>query len=70
MHNVHYILYLMGQVRIAIIEDRYPAFLRGYFDRLYSGDTTRIPQWAITALRGVGVDLLDGYPDSRSLSSV
>ena len=59
MHNVHYLLYLMSQVRTAIIEDRYPAFLRGYFDRLYSGNTTRIPQWAITALRGVGVDLLD-----------
>ncbi|MCJ1247182.1 hypothetical protein MMC30_004396 [Trapelia coarctata] len=58
MHNVHYLLHMMGQVRTAIIEDRYPAFLRDYFDRLYNGDSTRIPQWAITALRGVGVDLL------------
>jgi len=60
MHNVHYLLHLMSQVRAAIIEDRYPAFLRSYFDRLYSGDTTRIPKWAITALCGVGVDLLSG----------
>ena len=58
MHNVHFLLHLMGQLRTAIIEDRYPAFLRGFFDQLYSGDTTRIPQWAVTALRGVGVDLL------------
>lgn len=59
MHNVHFLLHLMDQVRTAIIEDRYPTFLRSYFDRLYSGDSTRIPQWAITALRGVGVDLLN-----------
>ena len=60
MHNVHYLLNLMGKVRSAIIEDSYPTFLRNYFNRLYAGDTSRIPQWAITALRGVGVNLLAG----------
>ncbi|TPR07109.1 Ferric reductase like transmembrane component family protein [Aspergillus niger] len=31
MHNVHYLLSLMGSARQAIIEDRFPAFLRDFF---------------------------------------
>ncbi|KAM0796083.1 queuine tRNA-ribosyltransferase [Usnea florida] len=58
MHNVHYLLSLMGKVRAAIIEDRYPDFLRAYFSKAYGGDMTRVPRWAVTALREVGVDLL------------
>ena len=58
MHNVYYLLALMGRVQSAIIGDRYPQFLREYFDQLYGGDNSKIPKWAITALRGVGVDLL------------
>ncbi len=57
MHNVHYLLSLMGEVRAAIIEDRYPEFLCSYFRRAY-GDKQKIPTWAITALEKVGVDLL------------
>ena len=57
MHNVHYLLSLMGEVRAAIIGDRYPEFLRSYFRRAY-GDMQKIPTWATTALRKVGVDLL------------
>ena len=58
MHNVHYLLSLMGRVRDAIVEDRYPEFLREYFATMYSGDMVRVPQWAVGALRGVGVDLI------------
>lgn len=43
----------MGQVREAIIEDRYPRFLMEYLRKLYK----EIPRWATTALRGVGVEL-------------
>ncbi|RHZ52854.1 hypothetical protein CDV55_102366 [Aspergillus turcosus] len=57
IHNVHYLLSLMGSARQAILEDRFPAFLREFFDNLY-GDKARFPEWAVTALRGVGVDLL------------
>ncbi|MCJ1413613.1 hypothetical protein MMC19_007735 [Ptychographa xylographoides] len=57
MHNVHYLLHLMGQVRAAIIEDSYPNFVRAYFYRLYAGDTSKYPSWAVTALSAVGVDL-------------
>ncbi|GLI79985.1 hypothetical protein PoHVEF18_008333 [Penicillium ochrochloron] len=58
-HNVHYMLKLMGAVRQAIIEDRYPAFLRRFFSNIYNGDKTKYPEWAIGALRGVGTDLLE-----------
>ncbi|CBX90611.1 similar to queuine tRNA-ribosyltransferase [Plenodomus lingam JN3] len=60
MHNVHYQLNLMRLIREAIVEDRYPGFIKGFFGRLYDGDKTRYPGWAVGALRGVGVDLMDG----------
>ncbi|KAI9710280.1 MAG: hypothetical protein M1820_002774 [Bogoriella megaspora] len=59
MHNVHFLLHLMGQVREAIIQDQYPAFLKAYFAKLYSGEKEKYPGWAVDALKGVGVDLLE-----------
>ena len=56
MHNVHYLLALMRSIRSAIIEDRYPRFLRDFFRKLYP-ERSKIPQWAVNALRHVGVDL-------------
>ncbi|KAK3209096.1 hypothetical protein GRF29_69g764052 [Pseudopithomyces chartarum] len=57
MHNVYYQLNLMRQVREAILEDRYPSFLKDFFAALYD-DKRKYPQWAVNALQGVGVDLL------------
>jgi len=57
MHNVHYLLSLMGSIRAAILEDRYPAFIRDFFNRLY-GSVSKIPSWVVNALHGVGVDLV------------
>lgn len=59
MHNVHYLLALMRRVRAAIIDDQYPAFLHAYFRKLHGGDISKVPEWAVTALRSVGVDLLE-----------
>lgn len=59
IHNVHHLLDLMRRVRDAILNDRYPAFLKAHFSTLHAGDRTKYPQWAVDALRGVGVDLLD-----------
>ncbi|KAF2877290.1 queuine tRNA-ribosyltransferase [Massariosphaeria phaeospora] len=58
MHNVHYQLDLMRRARDAILQDRYPAFVREFFAALYAGDRGKYPEWAVVALRGVGVDLL------------
>ncbi|KAK6065857.1 queuine tRNA-ribosyltransferase [Seiridium cupressi] len=57
IHNVWYQLHLMTDIRNAIIEDRYPAFLKQFFADLYS-DKAQYPDWAVEALKGVGVDLL------------
>lgn len=57
MHNVHHLLHLMRRVREAIVEDRYPAFLREFFAKRCGGDMGKVPGWAVTALKGVGVDL-------------
>lgn len=57
MHNVQYQLNLMKLAREAIIEDKYPAFVKEFFGKLYD-DKSKYPEWAVTALRGVGVDLL------------
>ncbi|KAI9799358.1 MAG: hypothetical protein M1833_004057 [Piccolia ochrophora] len=56
MHNVHYLLSLMKKARTAIIEDRYPRFLKDFFGRLYD-DKSKYPEWAVRALLKVGVDL-------------
>lgn len=58
MHNVHFMLNLMGNLRQAILEDRYPAFIRDFFSKIYEGDKSKYPAWAVTALQGVGMDLL------------
>lgn len=58
IHNVHYMLNMMGKIRQAIIDDQYSAFLRKFFSDIYEGDKSKFPEWAVGALRGVGVDLL------------
>ncbi|RMZ73381.1 hypothetical protein GMOD_00007888 [Pyrenophora seminiperda CCB06] len=58
MHNVYYQLNLMRLAREAIMEDRYPQFVKHFFDTLYSGAKEKYPKWAVDALKGVGVDLL------------
>lgn len=57
LHNVWYQLNLMSEIRAAIMADEYPAFLRRFFANLYP-DRASYPEWAVDALRGVGVDLL------------
>lgn len=59
IHNVWYQLALMRRVRAAIVEDRYPGFLKEFFSDLHGGDRSKYPEWAVDALRGVGVELLE-----------
>lgn len=47
----------MRRVRAAIVEDTYPAFLIDFFAKRYNGEKENIPEWAIVALKVVGVDL-------------
>ncbi|KAL9107185.1 MAG: hypothetical protein Q9227_007885 [Pyrenula ochraceoflavens] len=74
----------MGRIREAILEGRFPEFIKEFFREMYGGGSGRgneesgedggqevvgkkknergkgPPEWAVEALRGVGVDLLDG----------
>ncbi|CAF3463579.1 unnamed protein product [Fusarium graminearum] len=56
IHNVFYQLNLMRQIRESIIEDRFPTFVRQFFAWLYA-DKAEYPEWAVGALKGVGIDL-------------
>ena len=61
MHNVQFLLNLMSMARAAIIEQRYPSFLRQWLARYYGVDLhgqERWPNWTVDALKSVGVDLL------------
>lgn len=58
IHNVFYQLNLMKGVREAIIENRFPAFVKSFFGGLYA-DKRDYPSWAVGALKGVGVDLME-----------
>lgn len=56
MHNVHHLLAFMESIRMAILEGRFPAFIRNFFAVRFRD--TNVPDWAVTALRRVNVDLL------------
>ncbi|KHN99799.1 queuine tRNA-ribosyltransferase [Metarhizium album ARSEF 1941] len=56
IHNVWYQLNLMRQIRQSIVEDGFPAFVRQFFADRY-GVKTNYPNWAVEALKRVGVDL-------------
>jgi len=58
MHNVYYQLNLMREARKAIMQDRYPQFVKGFFGDLYNREKDNYPVWAVDALKSVGVDLL------------
>ena len=47
----------MKDARQAILDDRYPEFLRDFFRRLYTDNGKGVERWAVDALKAVGVDL-------------
>lgn len=65
MHNVHFLLGLMRSARTAILEDRFPAFVKHFFAQYFEKQQGP-PSWAVAALKGVGIDLLDGREDVKA----
>ncbi|KAJ9499780.1 hypothetical protein H2202_004770 [Exophiala xenobiotica] len=55
MHNVHHLLSLMRRARNAILEDRYPEFVRNFFAEYFADKG--VPDWAVDALKGVGIEI-------------
>ena len=64
-HNVVFEARLMGGARDAIMEDRFPAYVRDFFDRYFRAadknnkTTITYPRWCIDALCSVSIDLLE-----------
>lgn len=58
IHNLVFQAQVMGGARDAILEGRFPKYLRSFFFD-YFGDTG-YPEWCVNALRSVGVDLMQG----------
>ncbi|KAI6157818.1 tRNA-guanine(15) transglycosylase-like protein [Pisolithus tinctorius] len=57
-HNLVFQAQVIGRARDAIMEGRFPDYLRTFFEN-YFGDHG-YPEWCVDALRSVGVDLLEG----------
>ncbi|KIJ18686.1 hypothetical protein PAXINDRAFT_71116 [Paxillus involutus ATCC 200175] len=57
-HNLVFQAQVMGGARDAIVEGRFPDYLRTFFKN-YFGDQG-YPEWCVNALKSVGVDLLQG----------
>jgi len=56
IHNVHYMLELMQHARQAIVDDRYPEFVREFFTKIY-GTRADFPRWATDSLKMVNIEL-------------
>lgn len=65
MHNLTYLLSVVGEARAAILEDRFPEWLKRFFAKRFPesdvsrAKVDRYPKWAIDALRSVNVNLLE-----------
>jgi queuine/archaeosine tRNA-ribosyltransferase len=49
-------LELMKHAQQAIIEDRYPDFVREFFGKIYA-NRADFPKWAVDSLKMVGLEL-------------
>ncbi|KAF9049762.1 tRNA-guanine(15) transglycosylase-like protein [Panaeolus papilionaceus] len=57
LHNVVFQARVMGEARQAIIDGRFPDYLRAFFARYFNN--SGYPEWCVNALRSVGVDLTE-----------
>jgi hypothetical protein len=83
LHNVAFQAQLMGRARDAILENRFPDYLKRFFydyfgergcvgfhiggDLCLTSVNRSYPRWCVDALRSVGVDLLDGLGKNMSV---
>jgi queuine tRNA-ribosyltransferase len=65
-HNVAYLLHLARSARVAILENRFPAFVSDFFGRYYP--KADYPRWVVEALQSVDI-ILPGSSASGSSSA-
>ena len=67
MHNLSYLLNLVGAARDAILADRFPRWVKEFFALRFprqddkDDGVARYPAWAVEALDKVGIELLNDY---------
>jgi tRNA-guanine family transglycosylase len=57
VHNVAYQLRIMGEARTAIIEARFPAYVRAFMAAQFPKGAESVPQWVNDALKSVNITL-------------
>ncbi|KZO98911.1 tRNA-guanine transglycosylase [Calocera viscosa TUFC12733] len=62
-HNVVFQAAVMGGARDAIMEGRFPQYLKDFFRRYFAD--VAYPKWCVDALRSVGVDILEGIENPK-----
>ena len=62
-HNICYMMRLMTSIRDAIIEQRFPQFVREFMDRYFIDQ--KYPLWVVEALHDAGIDLLEAQDSSN-----
>ncbi|KZT57735.1 tRNA-guanine transglycosylase [Calocera cornea HHB12733] len=62
-HNLVFQAAVMGGARDAIMEGRFPQYLKDFFRRYFAD--AAYPKWCVDALRSVGVDILEGIENPR-----
>lgn len=63
LHNLTFQAQVMGQARDSIMEGTFPTYLRKFFADYFRD--VGYPEWCVNALRSVGVDLVEGYPEAK-----
>ena len=61
-HNLVFQARVMGGARAAILNGTFPQYLKDFFANYYG--EAGYPEWCVNALRSVGVDLLEGRPNT------
>jgi len=59
-HNIAYMMYLVRGMRKAIMEDRYPTYVRGFIHDQFRGSDKGgqdVPSWVKDALQEAGISL-------------
>jgi queuine tRNA-ribosyltransferase catalytic subunit len=55
-HNITYMMRLVGDMRQAVLDDRFPEFCR-LFVKKHFPDTRTVPKWVVNALQEAGISL-------------
>ncbi|PVV03849.1 hypothetical protein BB560_001661 [Smittium megazygosporum] len=65
IHNIAFQMRLMREIKLAIMEDRYPEYVRSFMSRRFGN---KVPLWIVNCLKSQNIDLT--VPDENGYSAV